>query len=158
MDSYHIYPNHPNPKESPQKGLEKEITALINENNLQEIVKLKGYSDNMADLLQEYDIGINNSRGEGFGLSTAEFMCAGLCVMCADRGANVELVKNNINGIIFQYGNINDIAFQLSELMNNKQKLVQLGYTASEEARTKYSSEIMAENVERVYKSWLRTK
>ena len=42
--------------------------------------------------------------------------------------------------------------------MNNKQKLVQLGYTASEEARTKYSSEIMAENVERVYKSWLRTK
>lgn len=113
---------------------------MINENNLQEIVKLKGYSDNMADLLQEYDIGINNSRGEGFGLSTAEFMCAGLCVMCADRGANVELVKNNINGIIFQYGNINDIAFQLSELMNNKQKLVQLGYTASEEARTKYSS------------------
>ena len=29
LDSYHIYPNHPNPKESPQKGLEKEITALI---------------------------------------------------------------------------------------------------------------------------------
>jgi len=29
LDSYHIYPDHPNSKESPQKGLEKEITALI---------------------------------------------------------------------------------------------------------------------------------
>lgn len=86
------------------------LKNLLQKLELTTIVNFKGYASNLPEMLHNYDIGVNCSKGEGFGLSTLEFMCAGLCVLAANTGANTELVKNEVNGLIFDYNDIGSLS------------------------------------------------
>ena len=85
-------------------------------------VNFKGYTDNIYSLLPNYDIGINCSRCEGFGRVTIEYMLAGLCVIASNTGANSELIKDNYDGIIYNYNDIGDLKLKLLFIYNNSKE------------------------------------
>lgn len=82
----------------------KKLKDKVKRNGLDNRIKFKGYVDNAGSLLPSYDILINASDGEGFGLSTAEAMMNAVCPLVSDRGANVELVKDKVTGVVFEKG------------------------------------------------------
>lgn len=113
---------------------------------------LKGYCSNVGEVLKEYDIGVNYSRGEGFGLSTVEYMAAGICPVVANTGANQELVADGRNGFVFDYNDINAFVELLKQLFLNREMLTNVSNVAIEESHSKYSLEKMEETVFKIYR------
>ena len=127
-------------------------------NRLQQIAKdanvnfsLQGYCSNVGSVLKDYDIGINYSRGEGFGLSTVEYMIAGICPIVANTGANEELIINGKNGFVFEYDDLNAFAELIHCLYANKQLINAVAYAAREDANAKYSFSKMENGIFTIY-------
>lgn len=87
----------------------EELKRFIRDNNLSESVVFKGYADNLFELLSQYDVGIICSKAEGFGLVTIEYLLSGLVVIASNTGANSELLQNGKYGLIYKFGDIDDL-------------------------------------------------
>ena len=121
-------------------------------------LSLKGYCSEIGSVLKEYDAGINFSRGEGFGLSTVEYMAADICPIVADTGANEELVEDGRNGFVFDYSNINSFTELINRLYFNRELLIAAAHAACEDAVSKYSLLVMEESVFSVYQETVNAK
>lgn len=69
--------------------------------------------------LADYDLFVQPSRFEGFGLTVAEAMAAGVPVLVSDNNGPVEVIGNGRYGYIFKNGDSNDCARLISEIMDN---------------------------------------
>lgn len=119
-------------------------------NNLQKMAKeaavnlrLRGYCSQIGNVLKEYDIGVNCSRGEGFGLSTVEYMVAGICPVVANTGANEEIIQDKKNGYVFNYSDDKSFAEIIQKLYNNKEEMICVSQNARNDALERFSVEKM---------------
>ena len=112
---------------------------------------LKGYCSDIGSVLKEYDAGINYSRGEGFGLSTVEYMAAKICPIVSNTGANEELIDSDRNGFVFDYNDTNAFAELLVRLYKNRQLLSSAACAAREDAILRYSLDQMETSVFSIY-------
>lgn len=131
----------------------KQIKKVISDNNLEKIVYLDGYASNIRDIIKNYDIGIINSKSEAFGRVTVEYMAAGLCVLASNTGANTEIINNKKTGLIFKYNDDTDMIKQITYIINHKNEIEKIGNNARKEVLSKYTKEINAKNVYKLYKS-----
>lgn len=121
-----------------EEKYKKEIVAYINENGLQDVVRLMGYSSDLKNHLCDYDIGVVNSRCEAMGRVTIEYMMAGLCVLASNTGANTEMLSDDC-GILYEYNNPQSMMSMLLYLLNNTEKMKVYGKCARKKALDKYS-------------------
>lgn len=129
------------------------LKQLINDRELSGIVSFKGYCSNLPEILHDYDLGFNCSKGEGFGLSTIEFMASGVCPIVSNTGANTELVEDNKTGLVYSYGDIEDLKDKILRLVENKTLMKELGENARIQAMTLYSIDGMAKEIMEIYKN-----
>lgn len=109
----------------------------IKKNNAENRIKLCGVAKDVPNILFNSDIFAFTSSNEGFGLSLAEAMSAGLpCIGFKSCAALNELVQNNKTGILTEDG-IAAFAEGLKKLMNNKDLRIKLG-AAAKESMKKY--------------------
>lgn len=96
------------------------IEKLIKDKGLSDIIKLLGVKD-MAYLhahLCEYDVMVQPSRIEGFGLSVAEGMAAGVPVIVSDLPALKEVVDNGRFGYVFKSDNADACADAIAKVLS----------------------------------------
>lgn len=131
----------------------KKVKELIKKYNLSKTINLIGYRKDIGKILKEYDIGILCSDAEGFGRVTVEYMAAGLCPIVSNKGANIELVKNDFNGLIYKKDDINDLVRKIRFIINDKNSSIvqKIGKNAKNET-TKYNLETCVENIMSLYK------
>ena len=123
------------------EAYKKYLAALAEEHGVHFCIK--GYCAEIGSILKDYDIGLNCSRGEGFGLSTVEYMAAGLCVVAANTGANEEIIHDKENGLIFEYSKESELAKLIAYLYENRTLIPKLAECARIDALSKYSLERM---------------
>lgn len=116
-------------------------------------VSLKGYCSEVENILKEYDIGLNCSRGEGFGLSTVEYMAAGLCPVVANTGANEEIIENKKNGFVFDYLDDTNFSELIEYLYSHRKELIKVSKQARADALLKYSIDNMQKTIFELYLS-----
>lgn len=131
------------------------LCQYIYQHDLQNIVTFKGYSNNMPEILPTYDVGINCSKSEGFGLSTLEYMASGLCVLVTKGGANTELIKDRQNGLLIDYGKPSSIAEKIKEIYHNTEERMRLQRNAHETSK-KYSIKICVQEIYNMYSKIVR--
>ena len=112
---------------------------------------LLGYNQNVGGILKDYDIGINCSRGEGFGLTTIEYMVAGLCPIVANTGANEEIIENQHNGFVFDFNDDYSLSSVVEYLYGHRDILESVSRSAQKDALAKYSVDRMAAEVFKLY-------
>lgn len=78
----------------------KRLEKIIRENNLEKEVRLLGWQKDLDKLFLKWDIYIQPSLAEGFGLSVVEAMLAGLPVIVSPGGALPELVNDGETGFV----------------------------------------------------------
>jgi glycosyltransferase involved in cell wall biosynthesis len=110
--------------------LMEELLHNIRDNGLEGIVNLKGYSNNLQEIIPLYDVGILNSKMETFGRAIVEYMLSGLSVICTKTCGASYLIKNNYNGFLFEFGDVNKLAEIMSYYIEDSNLSKRLGNNA----------------------------
>lgn len=101
------------------------IKNLILSYNLNNCVFLKGVRKNILNIYKNYDFYILSSRFEGFPNSLVEAMNAGIISVSSDCDYGPkEIIKNNINGVIFKNNDSDDLSNKIYNLINNKKRIL----------------------------------
>lgn len=117
------------------------LNKEIKSKNLEDNVKLLGYKDNLRQMLKNYQIGLMCSKSEGFGRTTVEYMASGLLVIASNTGANIELINNNIDGIIYEYYNINELKEKIEYVLDNQSLINEIAVNARKKVFERFGIE-----------------
>ena len=107
--------------------------------------------DQKIDLLNHSKIFVLPSEREGFSLSTLEAMAVG-CVPIVSKPIHNDVfgvshfVKNGVNGLYYDLGNVNQLAMSIIYLLDNINELSRLSSKASEMA-SHFSVEVMEQKI-----------
>lgn len=119
------------------------LTSYIRQKGLENIFNFKGYCGNneLRNILNKYDVGVICSKAEGFGLSTVEYMMAGLCVIASNTGANLELIHDKETGFLYPLGNTSELASIVSYIYYNRECAREIAQNAHAYAVNQYTVE-----------------
>lgn len=96
------------------------------------------------------DVLIIPSYAESFGLTALEAMAMGLPIIASKVGGLVEMVKDNINGYLFDPGSEEDLIKKMEQLANNSAHRLEMGKNGNKMSM-KYSWNKMANDVINLY-------
>lgn len=126
--------------------LREDLQNLINEFHLDDSVLLTGMLHNMEEVYTGSSIFVMTSNYEGFPMVLLEAEAAGLPVVTFDFPCGPkDLVKNDIDGYIVEYGNIKDLAQKIDYLIEDKKKRVSMGKNAFSNAQNYKIEHVMSE-------------
>lgn len=126
----------------------EELKKYVYEKKVDNVV-FCGLVEDMAKLRAEMDVSIVSSYSEAFGRTIIEDMLSDIVVVACNRGSVQELVKDKITGLVYKYGNIDDICNCIIELYSNIELKNQLLRNAREYAVefTKYNTSKKIEEI-----------
>jgi len=127
------------------------LESLINELNLNQRVKLTGWVDDIAAILQTFDLFVSSARAEPFGLSIVEAMAAGVPVIATTSEGAREIIEPNQTGMLAPIGDIEAMAKAITSLLNNASERQRLSQNAADTARRRFSLQQMVAKTEQVY-------
>ena len=120
-------------------------------------VVFTGNVSNVEDYLAKADIFVMTSDYEGLPLSAIEAMAAGLPIISTRAGGVVNLIQDQVNGILVDIGDEKEITEAILDLCQNFDKRKQLGDQAKYSVK-KYSVENMVHQYEELYKQLGKNK
>lgn len=123
---------------------------------LENRIRFLGLKDRKSiyKLLCNYDLLVQPSICEGFGLTIAEAMLAKVPVLVSGKGP-VEIVKNGVYGFIFESGNVVKCGEQLLYILEHYSDFEEKVDHAYDYAKNSFSLSGMVLKYEQVYKSIL---
>lgn len=94
------------------------LQNIAKELGVVEKIDFMGFEKDVATIMQKSEIFILSSRFEGFPNVLVEAMSNGCTVIACDCMTGPrEIIKNNIDGILIEEGNINEMSFNLNKLI-----------------------------------------
>lgn len=117
----------------------KELKMLLLKYNLENVI-FKGYVEDMKELRKYVDAEIVPSKSEAYGRVTLEAMLSKNLVIASKSGANLELIGEEMRGLLFLKDNPYDLAKKMLQAMNEVQ------YTCIEGAYEYVKSEHIRED------------
>lgn len=98
----------------------KQLAIELGVNDYVNFLGLKD-RDYIYQHLLDYDLLVQPSIYEGFGLTVAEGMAANIPVLVSDIEGPLEVIDNGVCGFSFQTGNYVDLASQIEYIIKNKE-------------------------------------
>jgi glycosyltransferase involved in cell wall biosynthesis len=101
-------------------GSEKYLKNLTNELNLNSVVEFRGLltRKEIYSTLKDFDIFVQPSNREGFGLTVVEAMAAKLPVLISDVEGPMEIIEKGKYGFYFKAGDVDNCAIKLMEIID----------------------------------------
>lgn len=84
-------------------------------------VNFKGFVTDRNEIYQNTDILIVTSETEGLSLAILESLASGTPVIASNVGGNPELVNDNVNGLLYEYGDYSSLALNITRLIKEKE-------------------------------------
>lgn len=103
-----------------------EVNNYVKNHKLSDQVYFDGFKTKMNEYRSDMDIGIVASRSEAFGRVTVEGMLSNLAMIGADSAATSELITDDVTGLLYKNGNIDELAEKLVYLYKDRKKLKEL--------------------------------
>ena len=128
-----------------------EYDVLIKKYGLGKNILLKGYSNDIQETMNSFDLFVLPSRYEGIPYVILEAMKASVPIITTDVGGINEVIKNMINGILINNGNAKELAEKILLLYDSKPLRMKLSENAEIDFREKYTVEKTIESIESVY-------
>lgn len=115
---------------------------------LSNYIQFVGLQRDTASFYKKADIALVCSRFEAFGRVTVEAMMGGCLVIGANSGGTVELVKDNVTGLLYKSGDINSLVDKMEYAITHPLEMINIA-----ENGQKYMIENMTarKNAQRIY-------
>ena len=107
---------------------ELELKRMIADNQLEEVVSLYGYmawGEKLLEILRKQHLFVLPSYSEGLPTAIIEAMSCGLPVIATKIGGIPEIVKDNVNGFLYEAGNVDELTECIAR-METDEKLRQV--------------------------------
>jgi len=98
-----------------------ELQDLVKKAGLYEKTKFFGYQEDTSVYFSKADIFFMCSKFEAFGRTTVEAMLNGCLVIGAKSAGTEELVEDHKSGLLYQYGDYNQLFDCIAEALSNKE-------------------------------------
>lgn len=126
------------------------LNKYIIDNNLGDMVKMVGETNNVVNYLKLADIFVLTSIYEGLPISIIEAMAAGLPIVSSDVGGVSDIVKNEVNGFLFNKDDDEALEKILINYLNNKSLIENQGIYNKKDCQ-KYDIKIIAKKYEDLF-------
>ncbi|HEY9099987.1 MAG TPA: TIGR03088 family PEP-CTERM/XrtA system glycosyltransferase [Thiobacillus sp.] len=126
-------------------------TELLQAAGLSQLAWLPGERHDIAQVMQALDVFVLPSKNEGISNTILEAMASGLPVIATAVGGNVELVEDEVNGILVQAGDVPDMAQALLQYLDTPAKIQEHADSARRYTEQRFSISAMAEAYATVY-------
>jgi glycosyltransferase involved in cell wall biosynthesis len=130
-----------------QTALETEARAL----GVLDAVTFLGWRDDLPRVYRNWDVFVQSSIIEPFGMAALEAMAAGLPVVATAVGGLPELIEDGRTGRLVPPTDAGLLADCIVELLQNPEQRKTLGAAGRARARNKFSAQAMAAAVSRLY-------
>jgi len=117
------------------------LKILVKEYNLEEYINFLGLKtrEYLYNNLHNYDLLLQPSRYEGFGLTVVEAMAAKVPVLVSNIHGPIEIIQGGKYGDWFESENIDDCANKIYQLYSDKNQILNKTKVAYEYSLNKYS-------------------
>lgn len=119
-------------------------------------IKMLGFMENPSPYIRAANLLVLPSEYEGMPNAVIEAMILGTPVIGSNMYGNSELITSGVNGILFEYGNINQIKSVLIECLQSSEKLDTYAQRAKGIAEN-FKIENMVKNYQVLYEGFLGT-
>lgn len=111
-----------------------DMRKFVIENNLEDqVIILEKPSDQKRDLILDIsEVFIFPSEWEAYGIAMLEAMAHKNALISSKTEGGLHLIKNKENGILFTYGNINELNLSIIKLLSDKptrERMISFNYT-----------------------------
>jgi len=132
------------------EGFEAEIEELVISEGLSDRVTFTGVRNDVARLMDAFEVAAMPSRMETFGLAAIEAMARSLPVVASKVGALPEVVRDGQTGLLVD-AQPEEIARALSYLLAEERIRIEMGECARKLVEEHFSIPVMAKQFEHVY-------
>jgi len=112
-----------------------------------------GWRKDAQELMQCLDALVVPSWKEPFGLVTVEAMLLGIPVVATATGGTLEIIDDNITGLLFDPGDSRQLAEKCLEVISDPEKANRMIRLAKSEVERKFGAENYIDGVQKVYVS-----
>ena len=131
------------------KNLRQELISFAKTNNIDLVIT--GYTKNVEEYYSKFDVLLQPSFSEGFGLAIIEAMAFGVPVIASNVGGIPNIIEHQKNGLLFETGYKTELLsrlYQINDDLKLKQNLSENGY---EHVINKYSFTKYIHSIEKLY-------
>jgi len=122
--------------------LRKELSDTINENNLEDYVKLHGFEQEMPSIINALDVFILCSHHEGLPMALLEAMALGTPVICTAVGGMKEIVSDGYTGLSITPNDLNALTEAILKVFSNRYEASVMAKNAQEYIRKEFTIDI----------------
>jgi len=108
----------------------------------------------LAEFYRQADAVILSSEGEGFGLVLVEAGLTGRPVIGARSGGITDIVIDGQNGLLFEVGNVDQLAGCIKTMMTDREKRAALGEAGYKRAMQDFSTPVLVDRVYNLFKAF----
>jgi glycosyltransferase involved in cell wall biosynthesis len=133
---------------------EPQLRELCKELKIDNQVRFLGYlnQEQVVTALNSFDLAVFPSVGnESFGVAAVEAQACGVPVIVSNIGGLPEATAPNYSSILVEKGNVEQLAREISRLVNNHELRKEMGRNAREFVKKTYNIEDNFGEVERIY-------
>ncbi|MDD3436887.1 MAG: glycosyltransferase family 4 protein [Candidatus Gastranaerophilales bacterium] len=136
----------------------EEFQNLINDNNLQDKVKIRGWisGDKKEEVYGDSDILLLPSYNEGLPMSILEAMAHGLSIISTPVGGIPEAVEDGTNGFLIQPGDYKALAEKIDLLASDTSLREKMGSESYNIAKEKFDIKIIIKELQEIYDELLK--
>ncbi|MBA7485728.1 D-inositol-3-phosphate glycosyltransferase [subsurface metagenome] len=104
-----------------KKGIEYEklLKSLVSNYGLDDFIIFRGFSPDIQKIYNDTDILIHPARVEPLARVLVEALYFGKVVIASDISGNAEIIKDNVNGVLFKSGDFRDLAEKIIDVFKN---------------------------------------
>ena len=135
----------------------KELVAEIKRSKLEKVVKFDGFVEDIREHLTKFDVYIQPSLSESFGLAIVEAMSVGLPVIATNTGGIPEVVVEGKTGLLVEPANPEALSEAILKILRDPEKSKIMGETGRKLAADKFDIEKMVKKLERLYEETIQS-
>lgn len=132
------------------------IKNYIKDRKLEQYIKIIPFQIDLKDIRRTANISLMCSRSEGLGRVTIESMLSENLVIGADSAGTAEIIKDGINGYLYEVGNIRELSKKIYYVITHWDEQEQLIKNAKEYAKLNYNINDYTTKILNIYKKLIR--
>ncbi len=136
--------------EGPQRG---QYEQLAKDLGIDDVVHFLGFRSDRIELLMEFDVFALASELEGIPRCVMEAMAAGVPVIASKIPGCTDIVRHEINGLLFEVGNHDELARHMHALMQDPALRQRLCSSARKTVEREFSAQRMADEYRALFLS-----